>query len=222
MVLLDLIDLRLRDEPPGGSNLGGSSWADDDEDDEEDEEVWEQAAGDGGGMTKPQRLRRVTLHPCPEQPGAFWAVHDRGAWAVTLRWLPTVTKQLAAAAAAEAEGFGGLDGYGQGGEEDGEEVDSRRLPAPALRELLLSEDGITASAAVGSVLAGSSCVLLERSGQLNLARGCGAGAGAGGAAGGREGDEEAIEGLAAAGAHQREIQDAAAAAHAAVQVGGWL
>ncbi|KIZ00116.1 hypothetical protein MNEG_7846 [Monoraphidium neglectum] len=217
MVVIDLIDLRLRDEVAGGGFQ-------DDEDrgsfseDEEDEE--EELRGAGGAA--PRRLRRVVLHACPEQPGAFWAVHDRGAWALSLRWLPAVARQLAAAAAAEAEGFGGLDGYGGGGEDgEGDEAASGQLPAPALRELLVSEDSINASAPLGSVLAGSSCVLLERSGRLSVARpgaaagGGGAGGGAGAGGGGVD-EEERLEALVAGAAGRVQPPDVAAA-QAAVQ-----
>lgn len=179
MVLVDLIDLRLKKERPGsvgdGGGGGGFDGEDDDAEDDDDDEL------DGPDFGQ-KRLRRIVIHPCAEQPGSFWAVHDLGAWAVSVRWLSTVARQLAAAAAAEAEGFGGLDdavvAYGDGGRHGDDEAESAprgrfgggSLPAPVLRELLLSEEGIASSATVGSVLAGSSCVFLERSGQVSLAR----------------------------------------------------
>ena len=167
LVLIDLIDLRIKTE-----RAGGSAPVSEDEDDELEADV----IGAGGS----KRLRRIALHPCAEQPGSFWAVHDLGAWALSLRWLPVVARQFATAAAAEAEGFGGLDDTvaycsARHGDDEAESAPRGRLgsgtlPAPVLRELLLSEEGIIGSAQVGSVLAGSSCVLLERSGQLSLAR----------------------------------------------------
>jgi len=230
MVLLDLIDLRLKEEGVGG----GGQWGGDDSDEDGfgDEEEDEEEDGVAGGVdARSRRLRRVALHPCPERPGTFWAVHDRGAWALGLRWLPAVARQFAAAAAAEAEGFGGLDAYQYGGSAGGggggdDEAESGSLPAPVLRELLVSEEGLVGSVPVSSVMAGSSCALLERSGQLSLARPGTLAAGGGGAAAGVvEAERERLERLmdgggSSGGAGGQQLPDAAAA-QAAVQVSFW-
>jgi hypothetical protein len=221
MVLLDLIDLRLKEER--GADGDADDYGSADEDEEEDD-GWgaDQGAGGTGSGAARRRLRRVALHECPEQPGAFWAVHDRGAWALALRWLPAVARQLAAATAAETEGFGAASAA----DCLGDEVESGPgLPKPALRELLVSESGLVASAPVGSVLAGSSVALLERNGDLSLARPGAALPPGGGATGdgseGLEAEEERLEALIEAAGGGSGHALGAAAAQAAVQVSSW-
>ncbi len=63
-------------------------------------------------------------------PGRFWACHSKGAWALSIQWLPHLAEFLLEANQQDAP-------------------DVEQLPAPALQELLVADSPITSMAAVG-------------------------------------------------------------------------
>eukprot|EP00879_Flechtneria_rotunda_P024467 GHRR01025938.1.p1 GENE.GHRR01025938.1~~GHRR01025938.1.p1 ORF type:complete len:750 (+),score=265.70 GHRR01025938.1:261-2510(+) len=104
-----------------------------------------------------QQLHRVTLHAAPELPGRFWACHDQGCWGVNVRWLQQLSSKLSAAA---ADGDGDVPQQSERG----------ALLTPSLQELLVSGSQVKSSCVVGNALLGSSCVVLEGSGELSILR----------------------------------------------------
>jgi hypothetical protein len=102
-----------------------------------------------GGASPPPLLHLLQLLPSPDAPGKFWAVHDQGAWGLTLPWLGLVSRQLA----------------GHGEEEGGAGDGPGATPAPALHELLLAAAPIISTAVAASPLLGGGALVLEAGGQ---------------------------------------------------------
>ena len=127
LLLLDVIDLQL---PSAGSR---------DDDDEDDDECC------GGVLGPSAGLGRLSLLGSEESPETLWAVQASGCWAVTLPWLPLLSKALAPS---------GSQGRMRtaGGAEPGLGAALAELPPPLVRELMSVPSSHAASPSVSAAV----------------------------------------------------------------------
>lgn len=170
------------------ARAAGASWRGTGGEEEGDEEA------DVGGLGSGGLLLRMQLHAVGEAPGRFWAVHDRGAWGVNVRWLPRAARWLLS-----------------GGEEDDAGWLRGDVPSPLLRELLVSERPLLGSCPVSNPLAGTGCVVLQAGGRLAFLRPAPAVAAVGASDGVAAGAAEQAPGSSAAGGMSPEPASALAA-----------